>query len=167
MTTVIGIDPSLTSTGIATEDATWTFNPRTKGMERLHDILNHVVDTIRDVHDPYVVIESYSYASKNSQAHALGELGGVIRLELWRRRIPYTDIPPTVRAKFATGKGNASKSEVVSAISARTGIIWSGKGAEDECDAWVLQEIGLQHFEQARYDWPKQNLQALEKIEWG
>lgn len=84
----------------------------------------------------------------------------------WQLNVPIVIVPPTSRAKFATGKGNASKSEVVSAISAKTGIVWEGKGADDKCDAWVLEEIGRTHIGTQRYDWPKQNMEALDKVDF-
>ena len=116
--------------------------------------------------DPIVVVEGYSFSSRNSQSHALGELGGVVRLALYEAGVSYIDVPPTSRAKFATGKGNASKNEVVSSISARTGIVWSGKGADDMCDAWILRQMGLAHLGESEYDWPVANMTALDKIDW-
>lgn len=118
------------------------------------------------LHQPIVCIEGYSFGSRNSQAHAIGELGGVVRLNLWELNIPFVEIPPTCRAKFATGKGNAAKNEVVSAVSARTGIVWSGKGADDMCDAWILEEMGRVRLGTQRFDWPQVNLSALEKVDW-
>jgi Holliday junction resolvasome RuvABC endonuclease subunit len=113
-----------------------------------------------------VIIEGYSFASRNSQAHAIGELGGVVRLCLWNLRIPYIEVPPTCRAKFATGKGNAGKNEVMSAVSARTGIVWAGSGADDLCDAWLLEECGRARIGTSRYVWPAVNMSALDKIDW-
>jgi crossover junction endodeoxyribonuclease RuvC len=89
-----------------------------------------------------------------------------MRLVLHEAGISYIDVPPTSRAKFATGKGNASKNEVVSSISARTGIVWSGKGADDMCDAWILRQMGLAHLGESEYDWPAVNMAALDKIDW-
>lgn len=166
MPDVIGLDLSLTSTGMAYGDATVSFQPKTKGMQRLQEIMRGVFDIARSLPDPFVVVEGYSFSSRNSHAHALGELGGVIRYHLWQAQVPYVDVPPTCRAKFATGKGNAGKAEVVSAVSARTGRTWIGKGAEDECDAWVLQEMGLAHFNIPRHQWPAANLSTLSTIEW-
>jgi hypothetical protein len=90
----------------------------------------------------------------------------VVRLLLWQIGIPYVTIPPTCRAKFATGKGNASKNEVISSISARTGIVWQNPGADDRCDAWILQEMGLAHIGKPRFNWPAQNMDALAKVDW-
>ena len=166
MPDVIGLDLSLTSTGVAHGDTTVSFQPKTKGMQRLEDLTLEILGVVLSYPDPFVVVEGYSFSSRNSHAHALGELGGVARHALWVRRIAYVDVPPTCRAKFATGKGNAGKAEVVSSVSARTGRTWTGKGAEDECDAWVLQEMGLHHFGAARHEWPATNVAALSTIEW-
>lgn len=104
--------------------------------------------------------------SRNSQSHSIGELGGVIRVALFERGIKYVEIPPTCRAKFATGKGNAGKSEVVSSVSARTGIVWSGKGADDMCDAWILEEALRFKLGIARFEWPKLHVDGLDKVDW-
>lgn len=166
MVDIVGLDLSLTSTGLAVGSTTKTIAVSQKGPERLMAIAHQVSTVLSTLACPAVVLEGYSMASRNSQAHATGELGGVIRVTLFAGRVPYVVVPPTCRAKFATGRGNASKSEVVSAISARTGLVWSGPGADDQCDAWILQEMGLVVLDSARCDWPKANLSALEKIDW-
>ena len=101
-------------------------------------------------------------AKRSSHAHAQGELGKGFSFIV---NIPYVEIP-TNRAKFATGKGNANKAEVVSHISAKTGIVWSGSGADDECDAWVLREMMLAKFGFSEYDWSADSMSALDKIDW-
>lgn len=166
MPTVVGLDLSLTSTGISSGLLSSNISSKAKGPQRLHEISQEIASTLIELDDPIVVVEGYSFGSRNSQAHAIGELGGVVRLTLWNLRIPYVEIPPTSRAKFATGKGNAAKTEVMSAISARTGIVWVGKGADDRCDAWILEEMGLAWLGQARFQWPQLNMSALEKIDW-
>lgn len=170
----VGLDLSLTSTGIAIGNATWAITPKDlDGVSRLIYLRDEIItaleefsDNLHPVNAITVIIEGYSFASRNSHAHALGELGGVVRVALTEGGWDYIDVPPTCRAKFATGRGNAGKSEVVSAISARTGLVWSGRGAEDRCDAWILQEMALAKLGDARYDWPALNLSALDKINW-
>lgn len=166
MTTIVGLDLSLTSTGYSCQENQLIVSTKTKGPERLHDISLQISSLLVELIEPAVVLEGYSFASRNSQAHAIGELGGVIRLTLWNLRIPYIEVPPTCRAKFATGKGNASKNEVISAVSARTGLVWSGSGADDMCDAFILEEMGLAKYNQQRFQWPSVNLSALDKIDW-
>lgn len=163
----VGIDPSLTSTGYSHGSIQQAIRSKKKGPERLYEISGDLMFLLSDLDAPLVLIEGYAFSARNSQAHALGELGGVIRLSLWMSGIPYVEVPPTVRAKFACGKGNAGKGEVMSAVSARTGIVWSGAGADDLCDAWVLEEIGRCKLGIERFSWPMSHRSALNKIDWG
>ena len=163
---VLGLDLSLTSTGWSTGDVSGNLTSQYKGVERLDDLADQLIFLLETEVPNSIVIENYSFGSKNSQAHAIGEWGGVARLTIWSLGFPFIEVPPTCRAKFATGKGNASKGEVMSAVSARTGIVWSGKGAEDQCDAWILAEMGRCHFGLSKIEWPALNLSALDKIEW-
>lgn len=162
----MGLDLSLTSTGISVNGKTSSICSTTRGPARLVAIRNEVVDSIVENQVRIVAIEGYSYASRNSQAHSLGELGGVIRVALHEKALPYVVIAPTARAKFATGKGNASKSEVVSAVSAKTGIVWSGADGVDRCDAWVLEEMLRTALGGPSYDWTRDQLDALKKVDW-
>jgi len=144
-----------------------TITSKFTGVERLADISTKWASLLTTApSNVVVVIEGYSFASRNSQAHSIGELGGVLRLTMFQMGIPFIEVPPTCRAKFATGRGNASKTEVMSSLSARTGIVWSGKGADDMADAYVLEEMGLAVQGKARHDWPKSHLEALEKVDW-
>ena len=163
---LMGLDLSLTSTGFSVNGQTGTISTSLKGMERLDFISTNVISIAKERDVWAVMVEGYSFASRNSQAHSIGELGGIVRFRLWKLGIPYVEIPPTSRAKFATGRGNAAKTEVMSAISARTGIVWSGKGADDQCDAWILEQIGLAYLGKSEIDWPATNREALKKIDF-
>lgn len=163
---IAGIDLSLTSTGWSCGDHQTCIQSKHKGMERLEDISSQVYALLHGQGFPAVVVEGYSFASRNSQAHSIGELGGVVKHMLWKNGIEYVDVPPTVRAKFATGRGNASKGEVLSSVSARTGIVWEGKGADDMCDAWILEEMGRFVVGLQRFEWPKTGVEALQKCDW-
>lgn len=162
----LGLDISLTSTGCSLNGETWTISTNSKGAERLSRISNDVVNIVMDNPIDIVILEGYSFASRNSQAHSIGELGGAIRMKIWERGVPYIEVPPTCRAKFATGRGNAGKNEVISAISAKTGIIWSGAGADDRCDAWILEQMGIARIGKSTYEWPATNMAALDKVDW-
>lgn len=60
-------------------------------------------------------IEGYAYSSKGAVFN-LGELGGVLRLALYKRGIPTIEVPPTYLKKFITGKGNAPKNIVIKEV---------------------------------------------------
>ena len=162
----MGLDLSLTSTGYACGGDMGTIAVAEKGAERLTLIRDAVMLACREHRPDVVILEGYSFASRNSQAHSIGELGGVVRVALHEECIPVVIVPPSSRAKFATGRGNASKMEVVSAVSAKTGLVWTGKGADDICDAWILEQMGLAQFEISEYSWPKQNMAALAAVDW-
>lgn len=162
----MGIDPSLTSTGISVAGETMSIRKSSRGVQRLLEVRNDLIEIAVHKSVNCIAIEHYSYASRNSQAHSIGELGGVMRLALFEAGIPFVEIPPTCRAKFATGKGNAGKPEVVSAISARTGIIWDGGDGGDRCDAWVLEEMLRFKLGISAIEWPKSNTDALERVDW-
>ena len=161
-----GVDPSLTSSGFCVDGKLLAHHSKSKGVVRLIEIRDLFLDLQKETLADVLVIEGYAFAARNSHAHSLGELGGVLRVAAHEAGMQIVDIPPTVRAKFATGKGNAGKAEVVSSISARTGMTFEGKGADDMCDAWVMREMAWAARGRSKFDWPKQNLQALEKIDW-
>ena len=162
----MGLDLSLTSTGTSIDGVTSIILTSTKGAERLFIISNKLQEIVKENQVDVVIIEGYSFASRNSQAHSIGELGGVVRLMLWQNKIPYIEVPPTSRAKFATGRGNASKHEVISAVSAKTGRTFRGSGGNDECDAWVLEEMAKAKLGVSSWSWTKEQMSALDKIDW-
>lgn len=163
---ILGLDPSLTSTGICTGDNHCVaYHSYEEDASRLAEIRDYVLRMCFENDIKCVIMEGYSYGSR-TRAHALGELGGVLKVAFNEAWIPYVLVPPTSRAKFATGRGNAGKAEVISAVSFKTNRSWSGKGIEDRIDAWVLREMGLQHLDQSQYEWPAENRKALNGIDW-
>lgn len=166
MANIMGLDLSLTSTGVSIGGLTTSIKSKNRGSERLLEIRNEIMKLAQEAEVKIVAIEGYSYASRHSQAHSIGELGGVVRVALQEKGIPVVVIPPTCRAKFATGKGNSGKSEVMSAISAKTGIIWSGGDGNDRCDAWILEQMTLTYLGLSQYDWNEDQVSALKKCDF-
>lgn len=164
--TILGLDLSLTSTGVSINGQTSTIAVKSIEERRLQEIRDAVLGIVQTNNAMICIIEDYAFSARHSQAHKIGELGGVIRLALFENGTPFIEISPTARAKFATGRGNAAKTEVVSAISARTGIIWSGKGADDMADAWTLEEMAWARIGRAHYEWPKSSIDALASVNW-
>ena len=163
---LMGLDLSLTSTGMSMNGVTSVIRSKARGAERLSEVTKSVLHECLENEIDCVVIEGYSFASRSGQAFSIGELGGCIRMTLFECNIPIVEIPPTCRAKFATGRGNASKGEVISAISAKTGIIFSGASGNDECDAWVLEQMAITKVGLSAYQWTKEQLSSFEKIDW-
>lgn len=147
MRPVVGIDPSLTGTTVATRDGITKVLTRLDGIPRLVEIRNRVLDIIRATHaapgttfdDPLIVIEGYAFSSRTAHQHAIGELGGALRLALWAAGLEWIELPPAQLKLWATGKGNAPKDVVVSAVSARLGREFA---SNDHVDSFVLRDIG-------------------------
>src|SRR6266498_163508 len=90
---IVGLDLSLTGTGIADGDHLRTLRTGLIGPARLAALRDEILRVVLGVGTlPWTqapaepasltVIEGYSYGSKGSSAYQLGELGGVIRLGL-------------------------------------------------------------------------------------
>ena len=170
---VIGIDPSLTATGVAWPDGTTeVIKWKNSDVERLQNVAWWVEEHLPfRSHDPavlrrrhcLVVIEGLSYGSKGAAVTGQAELGAVLRLTLHREGYPFVVIPPSVVKKYATGKGNANKDLVRDAARDRLGL--PAGVTSDECDAAWLRQIGLRLVgDPAAVDVPKLHLTALDKV---
>lgn len=171
--TVLGLDLSLTSTGFAVHglDDAWhigTFQPKDiTGAERLHWLREEIRRLANlDARPRLAVLEGYSFASV-SQAHKIGELGGVVRELLYRMDVPYAIAPPASLKKYATGSGTADKFDMIEAARVRAGITFSrGRAREDECDAFWLACAGWDWIGRPLVELPKANRAALAGIDW-
>lgn len=137
---IVGVDASLTSTGVVALEKDkvypYTIQRKSTGVERLIEIREIVRAEI--VSADIVVIEGYAFARAN-QAHQIGELGGVLRVMFHEEKIKYIEAAPSAVKKFATGKGNAKKEDVVLSVYKRWGKEFK---TNDETDAFVLAKIG-------------------------
>jgi Holliday junction resolvasome RuvABC endonuclease subunit len=104
-----------------------------------------------------------TFKTKLRGGERIGELGGVIRVALHERGVPFVEVSPAGRARYATGLGNASKDRVVGAIAARTGIAFE---TSDECDAWILRAMALDHYGDSVVEMPAKHREALRAIDW-
>lgn len=163
---VMGLDPSLTATGVALPDGrVMVLQPPkccNRGMRRLAWLRNKVLALIVGYEVGLVFIEGYSYGSRHSHAHSLGELGGVLRLAIHETNgVEYIDVPPSSLKKFATGKGNAKKELVLVEAVKRLGYQGSN---DNEADALWLRALGHQVVGDPIVDLPKHHLDGLDKV---
>ena len=143
----LGIDQSLTGfalTALQFEDPTkyitWVYKSPYFGIERLADIRQWLVDhfdyleennnTILDIAMEGTVLASHA-------ALVLGELSATVRLAIFDyfdegdpRKYPLK-VPPMTLKKFAAGKGNAKKQEMLMQIYKRWGIEFNDDNAAD------------------------------------
>lgn len=161
----IGIDLSLTATGIRGRYLDTVIKSKKTGPARLDQIADKVLELVHGNKANIAVIEGYSYGSFNG-GERLGELGGVVRTELWRRDIQYVEVAPNSLKKYATGKGNASKDAVLVSGVHRSHIQFVDNNA---CDAWWLWQMGEAHY-MTEGPWdvimPKEHQKALAAVAW-
>lgn len=183
---IVALDLSLTATGVADETGARTIRPKTTGMERLAWVQatlmhalhgscweRHARDERAVTDNPLVdlvVIEGYSLgtARQNSHAHALGELGGVVRLALWETGIPYVDVAPASVKKYALGKGGGkgtTKLDMGIAASKRLGYD-SAAADDNEVDALWMWHMAMDAYGLAVVTMPAINRDALAGVKW-
>ena len=165
---VIGLDLSLTGTGIA-GSAGWTRvlkPPAVRGHERLSWIRRQVLDSIPpDI--ALVVVEGPSYGSQGSARqsghHERAGLWWLITHSLWKNGVDYAIASPASRAKYATGRGTAGKADVVREVTRR--FEWF-VGGEDEADALVLAAMGADWLGHPLVMMPQAHRAALDSVQW-
>ncbi|MBN1319621.1 MAG: crossover junction endodeoxyribonuclease RuvC [Thermoleophilia bacterium] len=162
---IVALDLSLTGTGVCRFDgSTITLSTKLRGCERLRWIRAQVM--FHTLFADLVVIEGYSYGSKGAAVLNLGELGGVIRLAIFERKLPLVEIPPACLKRYATGRGNASKDDVLQAGVMRSGHTFIDNNA---CDAWWLHQMALAHYEPTSplaVKVPAVHREGLRKVPW-
>lgn len=172
---VVGIDPSLTGTGIIVlrngelgKALTTKNEPKLGTIERVRRIYEQINNVIENLSTCYVnayigdkrmirweppsliVIEGFSYGSKGRGVFDIAYLGWRIREELERYRteddIPWLEVSPSQVKQFATGKGNANKEIVLQQVYKRWGVELTDN---NQADAYVLAQIGRAYLGEA------------------
>lgn len=151
---IVGIDPSLTSLGLA-----YRVNgiPRAfciggkdyRGMQRIKYIRDAVAEAIDQYSPELVAYEGYAlgFRGKSNTIFDLGELGGVLKLLILERGIDILLIPPTSLKLFTAGKGNADKEQVSLAVKEMLGVTFS---TSDQYDAAGLLLMGEMYYSRNR-----------------
>ena len=168
MTNIVGLDLSLTATGYSDADGSRVVKcTKYKGAERLAHFRTYFGREWLDESPDLVVVEGYSFGSHDAGARSIGELGGVMRLLLWDMKIPWAEVPPTSLKKFATGKGNCSKDQVLAAAVRDDTRIDDNNAADAHWlrqMGFVAQEVMDGELEHTLI--PKYRLEAIEGVVW-
>lgn len=139
---VMGVDPSITRTGIGLPDrTTFTVSPPKSctGDARLTYHADHVGLAARTARVDLVVMEDAPTTLQGNALRVLLHLQGALRLELMRNHITYMILSPSTLKKFATGNGGASKDLMAQVARQRLGRVFP---TDDECDAHWLRIAG-------------------------
>jgi crossover junction endodeoxyribonuclease RuvC len=157
----LGYDPSLTSSGYCfkTDEGYQVgriLPKKFRGAERLDFITEQLLKLVYDHDIEVIFMEGYSMGSPQrggavGRAFDIGELGGVVKLLAYRGGVDLVLVPPAVLKKFATGKGNAKKPEMIAAVRK----VWGMDIPQDDmADAFLLYQFGepyLNHRKRRRY----------------
>ena len=79
----------------------------------------------------------------------IGENAGILKYNLWLHDIEVVEIPPTKVKKYFTGKGNASKIEMVNVISSELDFLTKYYKRKDDSpiadivDSFAIFKMGL------------------------
>lgn len=142
----LGLDPSLTSTGYCVLDehgATLWLGRfpicKAKGASRLFELEAHLDKALENLDGipTLVAIEGYAFGAFAGRER-LGEWGGVLRLNLFKKHIPFIEIPPTTLKKYVTGKGNAKKNQMLLSVYKKWGTSCK---TDDEADSYALAQF--------------------------
>ena len=173
---VCGIDPSLTNTGIAVlthGQPTLITNTGIGGHDgadyrtrsrRLRAVCSRVLATIpTDIE--LAIIEGPAYGQQLPSTHDRAGLWHGLYAALDARGIPIAVCAPRTRAKWATGKGNAQKSDVLHAV--RSWWPTTPIQNHDQADALILATIGAHHHgDPMPFTTKERHTTALEAIAW-
>lgn len=156
---VLGIDPSLTSTGVAYRDRVGKVKayalgkPSLRGMERIAFLRDSVHTYLTRNTPSLVVFEGYAlgFRGKSNTIFDIGELGGTLKLLILESGIDILLTPPTSLKLFATGKGNADKNDVMLALQKRMGVQFSTSDQYDATGLLVMGEAYMDKLEKGKY----------------
>lgn len=158
----VGIDPSTKTGLVILEDnkvhtAIEVTSKEKRDPHRFMDIAKTVMKYITD-HD-VICIEGFSYSSRGAAVSVQYGIGWILRSELIKAGLNYYDVPPSSVKKFATGRGNVKKDEMVLPIYKRWGFEHSSDNVRD---AFVLAQMARALNGQAELT--KFQEEALKKI---
>jgi crossover junction endodeoxyribonuclease RuvC len=174
---VVGIDLSLTGTGLATSEGICT-RITSAGKDgdswpvremRMAQLCAKIENWIwnQTWNPQLLVIEGPAYSSNTGHVWDRAGLWWWCYRELPTMDCPIVVVPPNTRAVYATGKGNAGKPAVVEAVTRRWGHVWGQLGSDDVADACVLAAMGCHAYGMPLAEVPESHARALASVDWG
>lgn len=159
---VVGLDLSITATGIAWHDGTtYTVASKATGDARLLAIQDEISRAVDGYDIDLVIIEDLPTHAK--AAGITGMVHGAARTCLLNLGIPYALITPASLKKYATGRGNSGKPEMAVAAYKRAEVEFED---DNQCDAWWLRAAGLDHLGHPVAALPAAQRAALNAVTW-
>lgn len=175
---VIGLDTSLTATGIASsngwcevigykrarsKDPGITQLPHPERLTAMRNLLNQVTTAIGC--PDLAVMELPAPSRSGGGAHERGWFWWQLYHHLTTSYIPVGLLTPNQRALYATGKGTAAKGAVIDQVSRRFPA-WTTEGDDNAADAVILMAAGRDWLGHPITDMPKTHRAAIDKAAW-
>lgn len=156
---VVGLDLSLTSTGVAPSDGV-TYRIKTKAKETLPDRLRCIADRVCfEISDNTLVMIEEVPSHAAFSITALAKVHGAVLYKIGNTPMVY--VTPPVLKKYATGKGNANKDAVLAEAIRRFNFQGT---SNDEADAFILMHMGMEMLGQPLVNVPETHRAALKNL---
>lgn len=184
---IVGIDPSLQSTGLAVLAPSWPDpywkvdtirsaapvappDPNLAQLRRMEKIVHQLRTAINDmsygVKPNYFVIEAPAFSKNVGMAHERAGLWWMIyQMAAGYGHVPILVVKPNLRSKYGTGNGKASKDAVLLAASRRYPDVPMSNN--NEADAVVLAAMGARMLGVPVDKLPLTHLDALKTLSVG
>lgn len=165
---IVGLDLSLTSTGIARLDTHGTelFTAALKpGDRRDWARRDWILDAINEHLDGAVlaVVEGIAYGARFGKPHERAGLWWLVANRVRHRGLELATAAPKSVKAYATDNGDATKKQMVAAARRSFPLF---DGGNDEADALWLAEMGAHRFNRPRAIYPAARPKALDRVTW-
>lgn len=165
---VVGIDLSLTDTGIASRG--WVERVKSKangdGLGQRSDRILGLAERILvlGIAADLVVVEAPAYSSGYGNPHERSGLWWLVVAGFRQRGIPVAEVAPTTLKKYLTGNGRADKDEVLAEVCKRFPG-WDIRN-NNEADALGLAAMGYDWLGEPLLSLPALNRRSLAVVKW-
>lgn len=165
MTNVLGLDLSMTATGICLPDGgTLTVKTDAKTKDwRLVAIRNAVSEAITFNRVELVVMEEAPPGLKGPAIKAIHMVHGAVRTCLLDLGVPYAVVNPSTLKVYATGRKGADKTAMTMAAYKRAALEFED---DNQCDAWWLRTMGLDQLGAPVVTVPQAQRAFLASVGW-
>jgi Holliday junction resolvasome RuvABC endonuclease subunit len=168
---VMGLDLSITSTGVARTDGT-TVRIRTRqkdGPRRLTVIRDRLTIEVAEQRPQLAVIEDLPMNAGRMSLTNLKNMAclhGVVQALLVDAGVPWAYVNTKTLKKYACDNGGATKADMTAAAFLADGATFEDDEGADQVDAWWLRAAGLDWVGRPQFAMPEAQRAALSKGDW-
>lgn len=145
---VIGIDPSMTATGLCRWDgAVSTVKTRTNQRDNRLRVIREAVATVAHVRGPFggpvdLAVVEQVVARQGPAIGALWMVQAAVRMALMDAGVPYVIVNPQ-HVKAYAGWAKNDKDAMARSAYEMAGVEFAD---DNQCDAWWLRQMALDHY---------------------